>query len=221
MIGLFMLILDLRNRLRFWMTLTVFNADSPMSMGVWLLTAFFLVSCLFVYCEVLAPARGQMRPACRRWIGLIGVVLALGVSVYTGVLLSASSIPLWRNLSLPLLFFLSAISTGFAGGAALGMLSLRGPKHEAMREPLRYLKGSYRLLLPLYLLFALLFLFSSIQVLATGWLNWTGWAGVIGIGILVPILLVMRKKPLETRQAWILFGCLLIGGFLLRTVLLY
>ena len=110
-LGLSMLILDLRNKPRFWMTLTVFNAHSPMSIGVWLLSAFFLVSLVFALYGM--PSIRQRIP----WIGKLGIwsrsgwknglsgagiLLALGVMVYTGVLLAASSVPLWRNLSLPL-----------------------------------------------------------------------------------------------------------------------
>jgi polysulfide reductase chain C len=227
-IGLSMLILDLRSRFRFWMTLTVFHWQSPMSVGTWLLTAFFLVSCLFALYELPAPVRQRIpvigtlpiwnRPASRNRIGIIGIALALGVSVYTGVLLSASRLPLWRNLSLPFLFFVSAIATGFAGGAALGMLALRTHRMEAMGEPLQHLRGSYLRLLPLYFLAALLYVF-SIDPFLTGWNLWIWWTGVVGIGILIPLILVISKKALSTRRAWVLFSCLLIGGFLLRTVL--
>jgi formate-dependent nitrite reductase membrane component NrfD len=154
--------------------------------------------------------------------------LALGVSVYTGVLLLVSIIPLWRNLSLPLLLFLSALSTGFAAGMILTMLSLRKRNPDAIEEPLRFIRHSYRTILPLHLLMVLVFVFSlalssfsrtNAIHLITGWSGLIWWAGVIGLGIVVPLIFVMRGEGIKVRHYWFLFGCILIGGFLLRIVL--
>jgi formate-dependent nitrite reductase membrane component NrfD len=237
-IGLSMLILDLRNKPRFWMTMTVLNIHSPMSIGVWLLSAFFLASFLFALYGLPSvrqriPWFGELRiwnrPDWRNRLGRTGVLLALGVMVYTGVLLSASSIPLWRNLNLPLLFVLSALSTGFAGGALSAMLSLDKENREAMQEPLRFLRRSFRILLSFYFIlilsFSLSLLLSSASrsaatFLMTGWNGFLWWAGVVVIGIIVPLIFVLNSKELKMRQACFLFSCVLIGGFLMRTVLI-
>jgi polysulfide reductase chain C len=168
-IGLLILIFDLGYKSRFWMTLTVLNITSPMSMGVWLLSAFFLVSVFSALFWLPSATRQRIpwigssvvwnRPGWRNALSAIGIPLALGVSVYTGVLLSSTVIPLWRSLSLPLLFFLSALSLGIEGGAILGIMSLRKSNPGAMKEPLRFLKRSYRVILPLYLLIAVIFIF--------------------------------------------------------------
>jgi polysulfide reductase chain C len=237
--GLSMLILDLRNKARFWMTLRVLNANSPMSIGVWLLSAFFMVSALFAVCGLPVSIRQRIpwlgkfsvwsRPELKTMLGLIGIFLALGVSVYTGVLLLVSIIPVWRNLSLPLLLFLSAISTGFAGGMVLAMLFLRKKDAAATREPLRFIKRSYRVILPFYLFMALVFVLTLILSpvsenhaihFMTGWSGLIWWAGVVGIGIVVPLIFVMRKEAIRNRGAGVMFGCVLIGGFLLRMVLI-
>jgi polysulfide reductase chain C len=239
LIGLSMLILDLRNKTRFWMTLRVLNVNSPMSIGVWLLSAFFLVSFVFALSELPVSSRQRIpwigklsiwnRSAWKNTLGIIGILLALGVSVYTGVLLLVSVVPIWRNLSLPLLLFLSAISTGFAGGTILGMLSLRKRNFNAMEEPLRFIGRSYRIILPFYLLMALVFVLtlviSSVSEsdaihFITGWNGLIWWAGVVGLGIVVPLILVMKREGIKIRQAWFLFSCVLIGGFLLRMVLI-
>jgi formate-dependent nitrite reductase membrane component NrfD len=237
-IGLSMLILDLRNKPRFWMTLTVFNVHSPMSIGVWLLSAFFLASFLFALYGLPSvrqriPWIGKLRIWSRSdWkdrLGWTGVLFALGVMAYTGVLLSATSIPLWRNLNLPFLFVLSALSAGFAGGALSGMLSLEKEYWEAMTEPLRFLRRSFRILLPFYLVMTLSFSFSLLLssdsksaaiFLMTGWNGFLWWAGVVGIGIVVPLIFVLNSKELKTRQACLVFTCVLIGGFLMRMVLM-
>jgi formate-dependent nitrite reductase membrane component NrfD len=238
-VGLLMLILDLRYKTRFWRTLTVLNLHSPMSVGVWLLTAFFLVALLSAMFWLPAGARRRIpfagswsvwnSPVWKRRLGFIGIPLALGISVYTGVLLSVTIVPLWRNLSLPLLFFISALSLGIEGGAVLGMMSLRKAKLEAMREPLLFLRRCYRVMLPLYLFAALLFIVSLTIASAsrteafrfmTGWSGVLWWGGVIGAGIVVPLILVMRKSREPMRHAWFFSSCLLFGDFLLRLVLI-
>jgi len=237
-IGLCMLILDLRNKTRFWVTLRVLNVDSPMSIGVWLLSSFFLVSLLFAVCELPRSTRQRIpwigtlsvwdRREWKNALGIIGILLALGVAVYTGVLLLVSIIPLWRNLSLPILFFLSAMCTGFAGGSLLTMLSTRKRNPDAMKAPIRYIKRSYRVILPFYLFAALAFVISlSLSSasrteaihLITGWSGLIWWAGVIALGIIAPLILVMRRGEIRFNQCWFLFGCVLISGFLLRIVL--
>jgi formate-dependent nitrite reductase membrane component NrfD len=233
------LILDLRYKIRFWRTLTVLNLHSPMSVGVWLLTAFFLIAMLSAVFWLPASARRRIpwigkwpvwnSPKWRKALGLIGMPFALGVSVYTGVLLSATIIPLWRNLSLPLFFFISALSLGIEGGAILGIMSLRKGNRESMEEPLRFLRRSYRVILPLYLLSAILFVFflaisssswGEVFHFITGWSGLIWWVGVVGIGILLPLILVMRKDRELMRHAWFFSSCLLLGDFLLRFVLI-
>ena len=98
-VGLLILIFDLGYKTRFWMTLTVLNIASPMSVGVWLLSAFFLISVLAAMFWLPASGRRRIpwigtlsvwnRPKWKNRIGVIGIPFALGVSVYTGVLLSA------------------------------------------------------------------------------------------------------------------------------------
>jgi len=238
-IGLLILVFDLGYQTRFWMTLTVLNIKSPMSVGVWLLSAFFVVSVFSALFWLPASGRQRIpwigssgvwsRPKWRNTLSAVGISLALGVSVYTAVLLSSTVIPLWRSLSLPLLFFLSALSLGIEGGAILGIVSLRKTNPDAMKEPLRFLKRIYRVILPLYLFIAVIFIFSLTLSsasrteafhLMTGWSGLIWWVGVICIGILVPLILVMKKNREHMRHAWVFSGCLLIGDFLLRLVLI-
>jgi polysulfide reductase chain C len=238
-IGLLMLVFDLRYKVRFWRTLTVLNLESPMSVGVWLLSAFFLVSVLSALSRMPPSARKRIpwiggwmvwdQPKVIHGLGLIGMPLALGISVYTGVLLSVTIVPLWRNLSLPLFFFISALSLGIEGGAILGMMSMRKGSLEAMAEPLRFLRRSYRVMLPLYLFAAILFVillvvsspsWSEAFRYIAGWNGLLWWVGVVGIGILFPLILVMKKGREPMRHAWLFSGCLLLGDFLLRLFLI-
>lgn len=238
LIGLFLLIFDLGSPMRFWRTLTVLNPHSPMSVGVWLLTAFFIVAVFSAMFWLPAPVRRKIpllgswaiwnRAKRSRGLGFIGVPLALGISVYTGVLLSVTAVPIWRSVSLPLLFFISALSLGLEGGAVLGILaSRRNP--EAMKEPLQFLRRAYRILLPAYLFAAILFILVQVVSadtrpaalqLMSGWSGLLWWVGVVGIGILLPLVWAMRKTGGAARHAWLFSICLLFGDFLLRLVLI-
>jgi polysulfide reductase chain C len=233
-LGLLMLILDLRYKTRFWRTLTVLNPDSPMSVGVWLLSAFLLISGLASIFWLPAAARRRIpwigrfsnQDRWKRRLAAIGIPFALGVSVYTGVLLSATAVPLWRNASLPILFFLSALSLGIESAAILGIVSLTRGNIESMREPLQFLRRGYRVILPLYLLAALLFVLAlavsskgAVVPFITGWSGFLWWVGVVGLGILLPLVLVIGKDKGRMRHAWVFSSCLLLGDFLLRFVL--
>ena len=97
-----------------------------------------------------------------------------------------------------------------------------------MQEPLQFLKQSYRIILPLYLITALIYLFvlaispasrPAVLDFITGWSGLIWWIGVVGIGILLPLVLVMRKNEKQVRHAWLFSSCLIIGDFLLRLVL--
>lgn len=238
--GLSMLILDLRSKTRFWFTMTVFNGDSPMSLGVWLLTLFSVIAALYAIFWIPAVVRARL-PVIGRWplwsqqrvrdaLGLVGSLVALLVSIYTGVLLSATSIPLWRNLALPALFCFSSMATGFAAGLLVALLFSPGKRQEIITGPFRWLQGSYRVLLPAYLLailvYVLLFFIPGMRQeevlpLITGWNGLVWWLGVVGVGIMLPLFLVLGRAKASLSRVIALLGALLAGGFVLRLVLVF
>jgi polysulfide reductase chain C len=238
--GLSMLILDLRSKTRFWFTMTVFNWDSPMSLGVWLLTLFSVIAALYAIFWIPAVVRERL-PVIGRWplwsqqrvrdaLGLVGSPVALLVSIYTGVLLSATSIPIWRNPAMPALFCFSSLATGFAAGLLLVLLFSPGKRHEIVTGPFRWLQGSYRVLLPAYLLailvYVLLFFLPGMRreevlPLITGWTGLIWWLGVVGVGIVLPLFFGLRKAKASLSRVFVVLGALLAGGFLLRLVLVF
>jgi polysulfide reductase chain C len=238
--GLSMLILDLRYKTRFWFTMTVFNGDSPMSQGVWLLTIFSNIATLYAIFWIPAAVRERI-PVIGKWplwsqqrvrdlLGYVGFPVALLVSIYTGVLLSATSIPIWRNLALPALFCFSSIATGFAAGLLLALLFSPGKRQEIITGPFQWLQGSYRVLLPVYLLAILVYVLllfmpgmgqKDILPLITGWSGLLWWVGVVGVGIILPLFLNLRKTKASLSRIFVFLGALLTGGLLLRLVLVF
>lgn len=125
-IGMFFIFLDLERKTNmYWFYLT-FQPFSPMSWGAWgiLITLPFS----FLYGLSAVPDRLKhwlpfnflkrfsdfLNPYMRKFAA-INFVLGTFVCIYTGILLSAMlARPLWNSSILPVLFSLSAVSTGAA-----------------------------------------------------------------------------------------------------------
>jgi formate-dependent nitrite reductase membrane component NrfD len=124
------LIKDLGRPERFLHMLRIFKVKSPMSMGIWGLLSFSLLSGTTA---VIQAARDGLLG---RWWGarllaalpqkllaLPGSGFAFFVGGYTGVLLTATSVPLWsRSKLLGAIFLSSALSTSTALISAIGRL---------------------------------------------------------------------------------------------------
>ncbi len=130
LIGTVLLIFDLGAGLNEpWRILLMFtNFHSVMTWGIWILSLFLPIAFAYGLMEVMHVHPGILARARRRLAFLpetlpyrrikrvlcsVGVVLAVGTAVYTGVLLSVvRAVPLWNTPLLPALFLISAISTG-------------------------------------------------------------------------------------------------------------
>ena len=119
-----LLISDLGRPERFLTMLRVFKPQSPMSVGVWTLVGFSTGAIATAFAAHLRERYGPTLPLRVLENGgqAASLVLGLPFSNYTGVLIGATSIPVWnRNVDhLPLHFGASGL------GAAVGMLELLG-----------------------------------------------------------------------------------------------
>jgi protein NrfD len=111
------LILDLHTPSRWYNMLRIFRPTSPMSIGSWTLAAFGAFSGLVAACQMLDDMF-RLR-SLRRLASVFGVPAAgLGMlmSTYTGVLLAATSTPLWAvgYCHLPALFGATAVASASA-----------------------------------------------------------------------------------------------------------
>jgi Polysulphide reductase, NrfD len=111
-----LLISDLGRPARFLHMLRIFKPRSPMSMGVWALTAFGNLAAAAVGADLL----GRRREA--RALGAANAVVGGYLGSYTGVLLASTAAPVWARSRL----FLGPIfvSTATATGAAACRLAL-------------------------------------------------------------------------------------------------
>lgn len=108
-----LLIYDLGKPIRFLYMLRVFRVRSPMSMGSWILTAF---STLAGGAAVLPFGPELLRPLSSPF-GIAAGILGLGLSGYTGVLISQTAVPVWHRSyrTTPILF----LASGAAAAASV------------------------------------------------------------------------------------------------------
>lgn len=105
-----LLIADLGRPARFLNMLRVFKPRSPMNLGAWALSAFSAVGTVAVGADLLG------RPRLARGAGAANAVIGGYLGSYTGVLLAATSVPLWSRSRLLLgpIFVTTATATGAA-----------------------------------------------------------------------------------------------------------
>ena len=227
------LTVDLGRPERFWHMLVqshtlrpMLKTFSPMSSGAWVLLLFS--ACAFVSFAAALAEWGAERswPAWRilrlgspaapfgRLVSGLGAILGLYLAGYTGVLLSVTNRPIWADTTLlGLTFLTSAASTSAA------LLILLGNWNGLSRDRLHRLERFDRSALILEVL-AIAALVTSLGRIAAVWLD--GWgvllAGMVLGGIALPLLLDWR--PTEKRPVWIAPALVLLGGLVLRAVII-
>ena len=104
-VGTVFLLFDLGQPLR--AVLAILRPHSSMiSIGTLILALFMLLT----FWQAYVIFKGQQQKA--RW-DYVGLALAVGTATYTGLLLGVvKAIPFWNNPMLPILFLLSALSSG-------------------------------------------------------------------------------------------------------------
>lgn len=237
-----LLTIDLGRPLRFWHMLIerntldpMFKAWSPMSVGSWALMFFGLFTFLSFMGALAEEEHVRYRAFSRlqwKWfrhvrpptvmgvvVAILGGIGGLFIAGYTGVLLAVTNRPIWSDTPLlGMLFIISAASTS----AALLMLL-------AQRYGWRALPGVAALqrmdgLVIALELAALAAVLISLGGAARGWLNIWGvllLLGVVGGGLVLPLLLSWRHRRFPNASLVPAATLVLIGGFLLRVVVVF
>jgi len=225
--------------LRAWPPSLVLYPISPMSLGSWILvvwsvTAVALIALWFAELvespEEIGGVVGEVAyllrplvPATKvlTWIGLVFAVLMM---TYTGVVLSVSSRALWQATFLvPSLFVTSATSAGVALLLIVTRLMEAAEPAAAMAQLRRALAVLIVMQLAVLLGFLLwLAAVGAVQPLISGTLGLFFWVGVVLIGLLVPLGLessVWRRRT-EAIEAMATASpvLVLLGGLVLRAV---
>lgn len=229
-----LLTLDLGEPLRFWHMLwnittnrPSFKYWSPISYGSWLLTGFGIctgLSFVLTLAEIFGrKSFGASRLATGplgKVVAAIGAVFAIFFGSYTGVLLNATNQRVWGdNWMFGALFAASAISTGIA--AIVLVLALRRAHDDPAIQRLER-ADIITIVVELVLLLVTIALLANVGragVLVGGVLGLMIWLGVVLLGLLAPLALYLRPRLLGTLTPVVGAVLALIGGFLLRYVI--
>lgn len=157
---------------------------------------------------------------------VIAFVFAFGTAIYTGVLLKATkSVPLWNTHLLPLLFLVSALSTG-SMAIILSTLGTGLFSHDA--AALRVLMGGEQILAVIEGIVLYFYLSrrhraaeqgkDSVRLLLFGEKKLIFWGGIVLLGLIFPVILENIASFFHGNVALIFISglTLLCGGFFLR-----
>ena len=162
---------------------------------------------------------------------IIAFAFAFGTAIYTGILLKATrSIPLWNTNLLPLLFLVSALSTG-SMAIILSTLGTGFFSHDA--GALKALMGGEQILVVIEGIVLYLFLSrryraaeqgkDSVCLLLFGEMKLMFWGGIVLLGFVFPVILenITSFFPGSTVLIFAAGILLLCGGFFLRLGVLH
>lgn len=231
-VGLCLLMFDaaagFAHPLRFALLLT--NFGSVMTWGVVFLAVFVVVALVVLVLDLLKKAVPE-------WLDILGMVMGLAVAVYTGCLLGVcQGFPLWNTALLPILFLVSAVSTGMAAVLLVGVFAAPMEFNEVV------VLKKFHFWLPvveLFLVASLLFVtassaesagYASVMNLLVGDCSPAFWLVFILLGLVIPTLLewkmlFMSSKEVEESRTGHMISAtsdvlVLVGGFTLRLLVL-
>ncbi len=228
LLGTMFLIADLGTPANFWRAYMK-PGTSWVARGTAIISVFMLVSFIHLVMWVLAGGIDS-GSAGNQAIGVIGGIFAVGTMIYTGLLLGANRpIAFWSTSLVPVLFLVSALSTGMMAVmfvATVGGVEDTGAISQLARVDIvllvleiivvaMYLQGTHRV--PESRASAQLVLAGSVAPLF--------WAGVVVCGLLIPLLFevlgVYAFSGSGAAAATIVAAVSgLIGGWCLRRVVL-
>ena len=224
-VGLVMLMLDaeagLHNPGRFFLLFA--NPASMMSLGVYFITVYLVIA---LVCIVLDFAK----KATPKWLDVLGILSALSVAAYTGLLLGmATPYPLWNNAALPVLFVVSGASAGLAAV----LCAVRAMDKDVLAK--MTLAPKAELALPVLEAFVPVCMLvvvaadggagaASVAALTCGKYTTLFWLLLVCAGIVVPFVLALveaRKQEPAGALDYVANACTLVGGFFLRYLVVF
>lgn len=205
-----LLIADLGVPLRFLNMIRDFKFMDPMSIGAWVVGvfgAFTFVSSVLSFTSL---------DTLRRKISLVGMLFGFFLAAYTGVLLSNTALPFWADSRLMgALFLASGGSTGMAA-VALIMFLMGASTGEAWHKI--EVADRYSMLVEILVLAAFLGLLgAAAQPLTQGHHARLFWGGLVGAGLVLPLVLNLFGTRVRVIGA-VSAVLVLVGGFILRYV---
>jgi formate-dependent nitrite reductase membrane component NrfD len=203
----------------------------------WVARGFIILS-IFIVLGLIVLTKSILPFECLHTGSVLWVILeiitfafAFGTAFYTGMLLKATkSIPLWNTYLLPLLFLVSALSTG---SMAIILSTLGSGLFSHDSGPLKVLMHGEQMLVVIEGIVLYLFLSrrykaaeqgkDSIRLLLFGEMKLIFWVGIVLLGLIFPIILENIASLFHGNVVFIFIAgvLLLCGGFFLRLGILH
>jgi len=228
-IGVGLLLLDLHHVWYSWRLFVTFQPTSPISWGTWLLTIVITLAMVFAFVSLpktvflnwvriplLVPIHQRLQ-SWKRPLAVVLVIGAVGVAVYTGVLLSTMHArPFWNSNVLGVLF----LTSGLTAGTATAMLLARLDREKRMLATV--LTGTITVELVLLFLFVLGHATGDAmgqemaRLLLGGELTLHFVVFDVGIGLAAPLVLLLVQLNGWARYTPFTPLLALFGGLMLR-----
>lgn len=228
-IGLILLVSELKQPQRFITTFWNTNPTSVLSWGVFLQSIFVLIALIYAWL-VYSGSSGKL-------VGGLGILFAVIVGGYHGLLLSAAQTrDLWNTALVPALFMATAVATGIAAVVILASLFAGTSDISSAVSKLNKAQGVTLSIILFLIIVYLITLFNSspdaqvaARLLVTGSFGLIFWVGAVVIGLLLPLLIeaydiysTAGGEAAATATVPLLISVLvLIGGFVLRYVIVF
>ncbi len=229
------LILDLGHPEKFFKAV-MHPRTSWISRGVFILSGVIVLGGLIVALWVW-PFGGVLdaNSSLRAVLEVVAVLFAGATCIYTGILIGiVISRPFWNNPLLPMLFLISALSTGIGGVFFITPIasSLFGIASIQTAGYLTYLQTVDMVLLiveaiAMYLYMTLVFgrAPEAVNLLIKGQLAGLFWGGFVVIGLVIPLgmeyfVSTMSANAPRSVVMLVIGILLLIGGFMMRQLIL-
>ncbi|QIZ77607.1 NrfD/PsrC family molybdoenzyme membrane anchor subunit [Ferrimonas lipolytica] len=238
--GMALLVFDLTKPFDFYLILLNYNLTSVMAWGVLVLLLY--IPLMFVYFAlVFQQVLLERVPALTGLINVLRVieqpllklmfVLAIGVAIYTGFLLSAMiSYPILNTAVLPALFLASALSMGSASNILLATLAFNKSDSDCIEQvhrieyPVAFNEALCLVLLFVGLNFSGPAAQAATAAISSGVWAQVFWFGVVGLGLAVPVLASTLAPVAWRHSKAFLIGvssCTILGVLALRHFVVY
>lgn len=229
LVGCIFLMADLGTPKNFWRAAMRPNT-SWIARGTIIITIFMILGLIHV-AFWLWPFKGLAEASgARHFLGVLGALFAFGTMIYTGILLGAARpIAFWSTAMLPLLFLVSALSTGIM--AVVLVASFAAETHAGAIHSLARIDTVLIVLEMFVLVFYLQATHrvpesrASAELLLRGAWAPLFWWGVAILGLIVPLLLDLFGVSAVAGARAAVFAvpaslCGIAGGLFLRQVVL-
>lgn len=226
-LGTVLLVLDLGQGLtKPW--LLVFLLANPTSAIMW----GTLILSLFIFAATVYAAYnfGWLKSAGGNAMLWALIILGICTAGYTAVLLGVlKAIPFWHQTALPILFIISASSTGISAAMMVKEKFFVSENDMRMVETSHF----YLIVLEIILLAGMLLIAMSgvpemqfsVMALVAGPFSFSFWFFLVFLGLLVPAVLFgiqeAKKAHFTGAKLLTLEACVLLGGFFLRYLIIH